>query len=88
MDLQLTDREIEEIDSRMNEHMYGHKISNNYSSFVCDDDCRRIALGMFINRVLREKPNAQEVEAGVCVHNKSRSAHPGCYDEDGSVIDA
>lgn len=62
--IQLTSEEIQEIDQMMNDHMYGHTVSNNYASFTCGARCRTEALGSSINRVLREK---HEKETGYLV---------------------
>ena len=48
----LTEGEVAEIDSAMNDHMYQHTISNHYNSFTCDMGCRMRALRQAINDVL------------------------------------
>ena len=57
--IQLTDEEIQEVDSMMNDHMYGHTISNSYHNFSCNAQCRTGALGYAINKVLREKQDGK-----------------------------
>jgi len=57
--IQLTDEEIQEVDSMMADHMYGHAISNSYHNFSCNAQCRKDALGYAINKVLKEKQSGE-----------------------------
>jgi DNA-binding CsgD family transcriptional regulator len=51
----LTNGEVSEIDSQMNEHMNGHSISNNIGYMACNAGCRTHALKRIINSVLAER---------------------------------
>lgn len=74
MDVRLTDDEIEEIDKMMNDHMYGHSISNSYANFACDPRCRMRALQYAINKVLEEKPVGHGL-AQIIVESPTRATY-------------
>jgi hypothetical protein len=54
-DFEITDEEVKLIDEMMNDHMYSHQISNNINGMSCDTQCRRSALGIFIDRVPEDR---------------------------------
>lgn len=62
MELRLTEDEVQEIDSMMNNHMYHHTISNNVGSWTCNHQCRMQALGDSINKVLEKKTDVVVLE--------------------------
>lgn len=52
--MELSKEEVEEVDRLMDAHMHGHAVSNNVLSWTCSDDCRKLALMLAINSVLKK----------------------------------
>lgn len=74
--MELTEKEVDEIDEFMNEHMYGHTISNSPSNWTCDFRCRKQALKMAIERALSKRdvpdePDMSTYEAGQQINHPS-----------------
>jgi len=52
---EFTEEEVEQVDQAMEMHMRHHVNSNSVLAWTCSDRCRREALGLAINKVIKQR---------------------------------